>query len=93
MSTLLAAIYTEVEPATETHGTQVVARMAHQRVAVPYPAELSGWEEIHSVAVSEFLGKYGQPGKSRWVPALFSAGVIWVHEGDVYEFEGKPAKV
>lgn len=77
MSTLHPAIYTEVEPATDKHGTQVVARMGHVRIAAPYPHELSDWADIHAVAVQALLTKRGAKASS-WIPALFGAGVIWV---------------
>jgi len=78
MSTLHPAIYTEVEPATDKHGTQVVARMMHVRVSVPYPYELSDWADIHAVALQALLTKRGATQASTWIPALFGAGVIWV---------------
>lgn len=77
MGIIHPAIYTEVEPATETHGTQVVARMLHVRVAVPYPYEYSDWADIHGVAVQALLTRQ-KAGRSSWIPALFGAGVIWV---------------
>jgi len=78
MSTLYPAIYTEVEPATDDHGTQVVARMGHVRVAVPYPHELSEWADIHAVALAALLERRANAIPSEWIPALFGAGVIWV---------------
>lgn len=78
MSTLHPAIYTEVEPATLEHGTQVVARMGTMRVACPYPHELSDWADVHAVAVQGLLERRGNRQPSRWTPALFGAGVIWV---------------
>lgn len=77
MSTLHPAIYTEVEPATDKHGTQVVARLGHFRVAVPYPYELSEWADIHAVALEALLAKRGTVGKSAWSPGLLGAGVVW----------------
>lgn len=77
MSMLHPAVYTEVEPATDSHGTQVVARMAHIRVAVPYPHEFSDWADVHGVALQALLTKQ-KAAKSSWIPALFGAGVIWV---------------
>jgi len=78
MSALYPAIYTEVEPATDTHGTQVVARMGHMRAAVPYPYEMSEWTDIHGAAVQELLSRRGKREASAWTPALFGAGVVWV---------------
>ncbi|BAP34896.1 hypothetical protein AVU43_gp02 [Ralstonia phage RSJ5] len=72
------AIYTEVVPATDKHGTQVVARDQHSRIAVAYPHELTTWEEIHGVAVQALLTKKGAATSSKWIPALFGAGVVWV---------------
>jgi len=77
MTALYPAIYTEVEPATDKHGTQVVARMGHMRAAVPYPYELSEWIDIHATAVQELLSRKAEK-ESQWTPALFGAGVIWV---------------
>lgn len=74
---MFAAIYTEVEPATDRHGTQVVARQGHTRVAVPYPYELTAWEDVHGVAVQEFLNKQGAQIASDWIPALLGQGVVW----------------
>lgn len=78
MSTLYPAVYTEVEPATDNHGTQVVARLGHMRVAVPYPHELSEWSEIHAVALAGLLERRAKKIPSTWTPALFGQGVIWV---------------
>lgn len=76
MSTLELAIYTEVEPATDQHGTQVVARAGHFKASVPNPYEFSDWADIHGVAVQALLERRGKGGM--WIPALFGAGVIWV---------------
>lgn len=78
MSTLFPAVYTEVEPATEDHGTQVVARLGATRVAVPYPHELSEWADIHAVALAALLARREAKGSSDWIPALFGHGVVWV---------------
>lgn len=88
MSTLSAAIYTEVEPATDSHGTQVVARLGHMRAVAPYPHELSEWAEIHAVGVAALLAlRSNHLGSTQWIPALFGAGVIWVLATDQqYEF-------
>lgn len=81
MSTLDLAIYTEVEPATDEHGTQVVARVGHMRVAVPYPYEFSDWPDVHGVAVQALLERRKQGGV--YIPALFGAGVIWVNAAEL----------
>lgn len=88
MATLQNAIYTEVEPATDTHGTQVVARMAHMRATAPYPHELSDWAEIHAVGVAALLAlRSNHVGVSNWIPALFGAGVVWVNAAEQsYQF-------
>lgn len=72
------AIYTEVSPATDLHGTEVVARQGKHRVAVPYPYEYSAWEDVHGAAVQALLRKFGANPGTAWAPALFGAGVIWV---------------
>ena len=77
MSILHPAVYTEIEPATDDHGTQVVAQMAQVRVALPYPYEFSDLADVHGVALQALLTKQGVA-KSSWIPALFGAGVIWV---------------
>lgn len=80
MSNLHQAIYTEVEPATDKHGTQVVARQGHMVVTVPYPYEFSEWEDIHGVAVQALIerkAKLSQP-PYPYIPALFGAGMVWV---------------
>lgn len=79
MSTLHPAIYTEVEPATDHHGTQVMARLGHFKVAVPYPYELSEWADIHGVAVQALLARRGTKGSSTWAPAILGAGVVWAY--------------
>lgn len=88
MSALSAAVYTEVEPATDTHGTQVVARMGHMRAVAPYPHELSEWAEIHAVGLAALLAlRSNHQGTTQWIPALFGAGVIWVNAAEqAYEF-------
>lgn len=78
MSVLHNAIYTEVEPATPDHGTQVVARMGHLVVAANYPEGVTDWADVHAVAVQALITKHGSPVASKWTPALFGAGVIWV---------------
>ncbi|BAN92313.1 hypothetical protein X534_gp02 [Ralstonia phage RSB3] len=76
------AIYTEVEPATNQHGTQVVARLGHMVVTVPYPYEFTEWEDIHGAAVLALLQRKAKVNpdttKYAYIPALFGAGMVWV---------------